>query len=245
MFLSLALILFSVPTSYSGDCLYSDPNSCDGDSYCSYTNSRIASCLPKFLLEPPLIAFPFHSHHTVTCDQGNTSPDGNSHTHWNTQFALDLHTPQTGPGGTLFAGVSGRVIAFDECWVIGDYHCGADFGNHVKILTPDGFVVLYAHLARVDVKTGQNVLRGDVIGLEGQTGGAGKDNPHVHLSVHYDWRPMGFEYWKDLGFLPTSVPYRLEHRRPGCEGTGCRMESLSSSLPCIRKEGYSLELHGL
>jgi murein DD-endopeptidase MepM/ murein hydrolase activator NlpD len=53
------------------------------------------------------------------------------------------------------------------------------YGLVVRIKHDDDHVSLYAHLSRIDVKNGQRVKQGDVIGLVGSTGGS--TGPHLHF----------------------------------------------------------------
>jgi murein DD-endopeptidase MepM/ murein hydrolase activator NlpD len=54
-------------------------------------------------------------------------------------------------------------------------------GNVIFIEHGQGIVSLYAHLSRIDVKVGQMVKKGELIGAVGQTGRV--TGPHLHLSV--------------------------------------------------------------
>jgi peptidoglycan hydrolase-like protein with peptidoglycan-binding domain len=56
---------------------------------------------------------------------------------------------------------------------------------------PSGHNADYLHLSRIDVVAGQDVKRGDVIGLSGGSG-LGKENgygPHLHLSFRVGGQP--------------------------------------------------------
>lgn len=46
-----------------------------------------------------------------------------------------------------------------------------------------GLSALYAHLDKINVKEGQEVKPGDVIGLEGNTGWSTGDHLHFQISV--------------------------------------------------------------
>ncbi|GAF01525.1 M23 family metallopeptidase [Saccharicrinis fermentans] len=56
------------------------------------------------------------------------------------------------------------------------------YGNRIEIDHGFGFRTLYAHLSAFNVKLGQKVKRGDVIGFVGSTGTS--TAPHLHYEVH-------------------------------------------------------------
>jgi len=58
---------------------------------------------------------------------------------------------------------------------------GGDFGKHVKLDHGHGVRSLYGHLSRIDVRSGQRVERGQVLGLVGSTGRS--TGPHLHYEV--------------------------------------------------------------
>jgi len=55
-------------------------------------------------------------------------------------------------------------------------------GNFIRIKHTNNFTTGYAHLNTILVKTSQNVKRGDIIGLVGNTGGH-TTGPHLHFTV--------------------------------------------------------------
>lgn len=59
---------------------------------------------------------------------------------------------------------------------------GSAYGKHVCICHEDGKVSLYAHLASIAVKAGQEVRRGQALGMMGKTGNA--SGAHLHLELH-------------------------------------------------------------
>lgn len=54
-------------------------------------------------------------------------------------------------------------------------------GNMIYLDHGQGLITLYAHLSRVDVKPGQQIKQGDIIGAVGQTGRV--TGPHLHMSI--------------------------------------------------------------
>lgn len=59
---------------------------------------------------------------------------------------------------------------------------GRGFGLRVRIVHDNGYKTVYAHLSRVDVKQGQRVSAGTILGLTGTTGTS--TGPHLHMEVH-------------------------------------------------------------
>ncbi|HMQ61309.1 MAG TPA: M23 family metallopeptidase [Flavilitoribacter sp.] len=79
----------------------------------------------------------------------------------------------TAPAGTpIQATGEGKVIRADR---------GNGYGNHVIIDHGYGYQTLYAHMSRIDVKVGQEVKRGQSIGLVGSSGTS--TAPHCHYEV--------------------------------------------------------------
>lgn len=69
------------------------------------------------------------------------------------------------------------------------------YGNHIVIKHGFGYETLYAHLSKYNVKVGQKVKRGDVIGFVGSTGRS--EAPHLHYEVHKGGEainPINFYY---------------------------------------------------
>ena len=72
------------------------------------------------------------------------------------------------------------------------------FGNHIVIDHGYGYETLYAHLSKFNVKKGQKIKRGEVIGFVGNTGRS--TAPHLHYEVHKNGKkinPINF-YYNDL-----------------------------------------------
>jgi murein DD-endopeptidase MepM/ murein hydrolase activator NlpD len=77
-----------------------------------------------------------------------------------------------GTGTPLRAAAAGRVIA------TGDYFYS---GKSVFLDHGQGFITLYIHMSRLDVKEGDSVERGAALGLSGATGRV--TGPHLHWAV--------------------------------------------------------------
>jgi murein DD-endopeptidase MepM/ murein hydrolase activator NlpD len=72
------------------------------------------------------------------------------------------------------------------------------YGRHIRIDHGFGYVSLYAHLDKYNVKRGQRIKRGDVIGYVGNTGRSVA--PHLHYEIFKDGKkinPLNF-YLDDL-----------------------------------------------
>lgn len=81
----------------------------------------------------------------------------------------------------VFAVGDGRVEVVHSGCRVGDRNCGYTWGNYVRILHPNGYRTLYAHLAMPRVQVGQQVKGGQVIGVMGNTGNS--TGKHLHLEL--------------------------------------------------------------
>ncbi len=91
------------------------------------------------------------------------------------------------PGTPIRAAGSGRVVHIES--QIGNY------GRFIILRHDSGFQTLYAHLDSFDVRVGQFVYQGDVIGRMGNTGRS--TGPHLHFSVIRNGR-----FVDPLNYLP-------------------------------------------
>lgn len=94
----------------------------------------------------------------------------------------------TAPKGTdIYATGDGKVIKLTRS--------RRGYGNHIVIDHGYGYTTLYAHLSKFNVRLGQNVKRGDIIGYVGNTGTS--TSPHLHYEVAKDRKkidPVNFFY---------------------------------------------------
>ena len=85
---------------------------------------------------------------------------------------VDFAAPR---GSAVFATAPGRVITVKKTTL------QAGYGNYVEIDHGNGYVTRYAHLDGINVKRGQRVYKGKVIGSSGNSGGSVA--PHLHYEV--------------------------------------------------------------
>lgn len=97
--------------------------------------------------------------------------------------ALDISG--TGMGSPIYAAREGVVISTNSTCSNNGYYgskCGGTYGNYVVIQHDDNIYTMYAHLTQdVRVSVGQQVSRGQVIGLMGNSGSS--TGPHLHFGV--------------------------------------------------------------
>ena len=100
--------------------------------------------------------------------------------HWGMDFTAPKGTP-------IYASGDGKVKRADNS--------ASGYGKHIRIDHGYGYMTLYAHLSKYNVKRGQKVERGDLIGFVGSTGRS--EAPHLHYEVWKDGsriNPINFYY---------------------------------------------------
>ncbi len=100
--------------------------------------------------------------------------------HWGMDFSAPKGTP-------IYASGDGKVTRADNN--------SSGYGKHVRIEHGYGYMSLYGHMSQYNVKVGQKVKRGDIIGFVGSTGRS--EGPHVHYEVWKDEErinPINFYY---------------------------------------------------
>lgn len=85
---------------------------------------------------------------------------------------------------TIYAVASGKAFIRASGCRLGDSSCGGGFGNWVEIVHDNGYRTRYAHLTSISINNGQNVVKGQPIGVEGNTGASRGD--HLHFEVVKD-----------------------------------------------------------
>ena len=122
-----------------------------------------------------------------------------SNFHNGLDFGVPIGTP-------VFAAEDGIVVAVDNndrsSWQKYQY------GQHVMIEHQNNLNTLYAHLSAIEVRKGQAINRGELIGYSGNSGYS--TGPHLHLGVY--WRPSVL--FKTLppakGLVPVGVTVNPE-----------------------------------
>jgi len=89
---------------------------------------------------------------------------------------IDIGSP---PGTPIESPAAGTVVAASS-------HGG--YGKNVVLDHGNGVESRYAHLKKIDVKLGQRVEQGQVIGLVGSTGRS--TGPHLHYEVVVAGKPV-------------------------------------------------------
>jgi murein DD-endopeptidase MepM/ murein hydrolase activator NlpD len=93
------------------------------------------------------------------------------------------------------------------------------YGNVVEVRHSGGRSTLYAHLRRIDVRTGQRVERGDRLGAVGATGWA--TGPHLHFEFKVGGvprNPARLAQWSDTAQLGIDRHHLFEAWTKGFQG---------------------------
>ena len=99
-------------------------------------------------------------------------------------YGMDFTAPR---GTPIYATGDGVVSRADNT--------ATGYGNHIVIDHGYGYESLYGHLYKYNVRAGQRVQRGDIIGFVGSTGRS--EAPHCHYEVFKDGErinPINFYY---------------------------------------------------
>jgi len=87
------------------------------------------------------------------------------------------------------------------------------YGNCVIIDHGFGVQSLYGHLSSMDVKAGDTVHKGQVLGRSGMTGLAGGD--HLHFTMLVDGHPVNSVEWWDPHWMEDRVLRKVREAVPG------------------------------
>jgi murein DD-endopeptidase MepM/ murein hydrolase activator NlpD len=99
-------------------------------------------------------------------------------------------------GSPILAADDGIVVAAASSVINGQL---VGYGNYIIIAHRNNFFSLYGHLLGFQVKAGDSVHQGQLIGYEGSTGNS--TGPHVHFEYRYGGQPTN-----PLPYLPPNGP---------------------------------------
>lgn len=85
------------------------------------------------------------------------------------------------PVGTPVVAAASGVVTRSELDTQTAANSKTGYGYHVRIQHENGWTSVYGHFSQLQVKTGQKILAGEVIGLSGNTGFS--TGPHLHFEV--------------------------------------------------------------
>lgn len=100
--------------------------------------------------------------------------------HYGMDFTADIGTP-------IYATGDGVIIRADSK--------SSGFGRHIRIDHGYDYITIYGHLNKYNVRVGQKVKRGEIIGFVGNSGRS--SGPHLHYEVHRGGRklnPVNYYY---------------------------------------------------
>lgn len=144
------------------------------------TSGSQESSQPMSTNNPTLKSYVSQNGFRITQDFNGTYDESKGYTK-GAHDAYDIAPPKPGQKPPVPAYSSGKII---EVGSTGPY------GNHFKVQAPDGIVWLYGHLDSLNVKQGQNVTQGQIVGIMGDTGQA--DGVHLHLEAYKNGKPFDF-----------------------------------------------------
>jgi murein DD-endopeptidase MepM/ murein hydrolase activator NlpD len=133
---------------------------------------------------------------------------GNRRSPFTKEFEFHAGVDLAAPMGTPVYATADGVVAFAGQYPLARNPGWWRFGNLVMVDNGDGFVTIFGHADRVEVRAGQAVRRGDRLATVGSSGWS--TSPHLHYEIRR----------KDADgvFRPIDpLLYILDHRWPGDE----------------------------
>lgn len=194
--LILLVALLSSLARAEPSCTVGDLKACPEGQYCAAeweegTCPERGVCRP-FLPHPEALelSLPIPAGERIYCAKGSLRPGRSTHSACDpaTRFAIDLSGTAAQRPHFVVAPADGVAYVRDGC-ATRDLNrqeapdpCNHGFGNLVRIDHGANVYSQLAHLSSVLVRDGARVRRGDILGIEGNTGNAGAK--HIHFSLH-------------------------------------------------------------
>ncbi len=123
---------------------------------------------------------------------------------WRTNPVMHFHEFHKGIDLAIPVGTPVKTIADGRVAYAG---WGTGYGKYVKVVHPDGFATIYAHLSQFEVHVGEPVKQGEVVALSGNTGWS--TGPHLYFQFFVNGTPVNpltIAHYSPKG---TSVPAAL------------------------------------
>jgi murein DD-endopeptidase MepM/ murein hydrolase activator NlpD len=120
---------------------------------------------------------------------------------WGYRFHPIYKIKQFHYGMDFTAPIGTKIYATGDGVVKDVQSIGGGYGRWIMIDHGFDYQTLYAHLSGFNVKVGEQVKRGQVIGYVGNSGTS--TGPHVHYEVHKNGEPVNpqYYYFKDLNAM--------------------------------------------
>ena len=102
--------------------------------------------------------------------------------------AIDIYS-YSGNGSNIYAANNGTVSLVKSGCVVGDLSCNGKGGNYIVINHNNNYYTVYMHLKSINVKVGDTVSRGQIIGYMGNTGNVipvpSASSPYSGTHLHF------------------------------------------------------------
>jgi murein DD-endopeptidase MepM/ murein hydrolase activator NlpD len=117
---------------------------------------------------------------------------------WGMRTHPIFKVPRFHYGQDFVATIGTKIYATGDGTVVAVKTEKTGHGRHIIVDHGFGFQTLYAHLSKFNVKPGQKIKRGDMIGFVGSTGTS--TAPHLHYEVHKNGKEVNPKYYifKDM-----------------------------------------------
>lgn len=110
--------------------------------------------------------------------------------------------------GVDFAAPKGKEIYATGDGVVVKSGYGRGYGKHIVIDHGYSYKTYYAHMSKINVRRGQKIKRGDVVGLVGSTGTS--TGNHLHYEVRKNNRPVNPVHYYMNDLSPAEYAEMLE-----------------------------------
>jgi len=147
------------------------------DTYCSWNTERVHPYKDdlRFMKDTVILVLAPDSCDFVSPYTGRKTSDF-GYRRYRYHYGVDIKLYRGEEVKSAFEGIV-RIAQYD-----------GDYGKVVVVRHPNGLETLYAHLSKLNVKEGDKVEAGDVVGLGGSTGRS--TGSHLHFEARYKGEPI-------------------------------------------------------